>query len=444
MRSPNLLDEQNRALNYLMSPDFYHIREILYGGAKGGGKSFLGCLFTGTMCMFYPGVSYFVARKNLTDLRKHTIPSFFEAFKIQGITPDQYKFNGQDNIFNFANGSRILLISTEYQPGDPLYERFGSMQNTGGWIEEGGEHSEDAYNNLKISIGRCKNLEYNLPFKLLITANPKKGWMSENFIKNRSKDKRFIPSFAKDNIFLPPEYIKTLNGLTDKVARQRLLMGNWDYDDDDNSLLSYEKISDCFTNSFVDSGEMFISSDIAITNDKFVVIVWSGMRIKEIVAINNASKPVETMVNNVLTRVVDYTPLKNEYDRLTVKWKVPRSNICYDADGIGKDVKDFLRGSVGLHTGQKSIYPEYFNLRSELLYKLAEIINGNRLFFDCYVEPKLKETIISELGLIKTHAEIGEKLRIIPKSDMKDIIKRSPDLLDALAYRMLFKITRKK
>jgi len=190
--------KQGQALNYLINKP--EIREVLYGGAKGGGKSFLGAFWLISSALLYPETSWFVARENLTDLRKHTIPTFFEVIKLLGLDIDSIKFNGQDNIFHFSNGSRIVFVSASYLPSDPMFERFGSMQNTGGWIEEGGEIDEMAYANLKLSIGRCKNKEYGIPFKLLITANPKKNWMYNNIIKPffavREKNNRVIPDDA--------------------------------------------------------------------------------------------------------------------------------------------------------------------------------------------------------------------------------------------------------
>jgi len=114
-----------------------------------------------------------------------------------GVSYDTFKFNGQDNIFTFNNGSRIIFVSASHLPSDPMFERFGSMQNTGGFLEEAGEINENAYQNLKLSIGRCKNEQYNLPFKLLITANPKKNWMYRDFIKTITPDKKYIQAFAK-------------------------------------------------------------------------------------------------------------------------------------------------------------------------------------------------------------------------------------------------------
>ena len=130
-------DKQVQAARYWIDDT---TEELLYGGGKGGGKSYLGVSLIFGDALIYPGTHYFIARKALNDLRKFTIPTVHEVFKNWGLTLDDYlTFNGQDNTFNLRNESKVFLISCDDVPSDPLFERFGSMQNTRGWIEEGGE-----------------------------------------------------------------------------------------------------------------------------------------------------------------------------------------------------------------------------------------------------------------------------------------------------------------
>src|SRR3990167_11403149 len=157
--------------------------QILFGGAKGGGKSYLGASLIFGDGLIYPETHYFIARQELIDLRKYTIPTIEEVFKNWGLKITDYtKFDGQYNIYTLYNGSKVFLIACKELPSDPMFERFGSMQMTRGWIEDGGEVSEAAKANLWLSIGRWKNDIYGLKKKLLITANPKKGWMKSEFV----------------------------------------------------------------------------------------------------------------------------------------------------------------------------------------------------------------------------------------------------------------------
>jgi len=68
--------------------------DIVYGGSKGSGKSYLGCSLIFGDAFIYPDTHYFIARKELTDLRKYTIPSIHEVFSHWGINQAYYSYNG--------------------------------------------------------------------------------------------------------------------------------------------------------------------------------------------------------------------------------------------------------------------------------------------------------------------------------------------------------------
>lgn len=186
------------------------VSDIVYGGSKGSGKSYLGCSLIFGDALIYPGTHYFIARKELNDLRKYTIPSIYEVFKHWGITDKYYTYNGQDSFFTLYNGSRVYLVDAKSLPSDPQFQRFGSMQMTRGWIEEAGEFEEAAKNGLAVSIGRWKNEEYKLPGKLLQTCNPSKNYLYYEYYQKHKNGKiepwkRFVQALPQDNKKLPPD-----------------------------------------------------------------------------------------------------------------------------------------------------------------------------------------------------------------------------------------------
>jgi phage terminase large subunit len=237
------------------------------GAQKVAANHYLGCsLITGDALM-YPGTNYFIARKKLNDLRKYTLPSIYEVLTAFGISKYQYKYNGQDNVLVIkhpegANGedmdSRIFLLEAAHLPSDPLYYRFGSMQMTRGMIEEAGEFVEAAKNNLHASVGRWRNDVYGIIGKIIQTCNPSKNYLYKSYYKANKDNtlpdwRKFIQALPQDNKMLPDGYLETLNQILSPNEKERLLKGNWEYDDDPAALIEYECIVNLFSNTHVEA-----------------------------------------------------------------------------------------------------------------------------------------------------------------------------------------------
>jgi len=84
------------------------------------------------------------------------------------------KLNQKDNIITFPNLSEILLLDCSHQPSDPLYTRFGSLELTGGFVDESNEVAEQCMTILNTRVGRQRNEQYGLTPKILETFNPDK------------------------------------------------------------------------------------------------------------------------------------------------------------------------------------------------------------------------------------------------------------------------------
>lgn len=406
--------------------------DIVYGGSKGSGKSYLGVSLIFADAFMYAGTRYFIARKCLNDLRKHTIPSIYEVFRHWGIDERYYKFNGQDNFFQLHNGSQVFLIDARYMPSDPEYTRFGSQQYTRGWIEEAGEFSTDAKNNLQATIGRWMNDAYGLTGKLLMTCNPAKNFLYNDYYKKFKDGKletyrRFIQALPQDNKMLPKNYLRDLDRILTPSQRKRLLLGLWDYDDDPSLLIdSYDAICDVFTNDHVlpDDDERYLSTDLAAKGrDKWVVSTRRGFVFKIDIAQNySREKEMELKIRALM--------LTN---------KIPHSRVIADSDGLGSYLGSYIDGIKEFHGGTPAVNREmYDKLKTECAYKLAELINKREMYIIC--TPEQAELIKQELAVLKEE-NIGNDLvrkSIIDKKQQKELLGRSPDFLDTLIMHMFW------
>ena len=406
--------------------------EILYGGAKGGGKSYLGCSLIFGDALTYPGTHYFIARHDLNDLKKFTTPSIYEVFENWKVDHRNYmRYNGQDNYFILNNGSRVYYLDCKHIPSDPDYHRFGSMQFTRGWAEEIGQIHSLAIANLAVSIGRWKNIEYDLKRKMLMTCNPNKGYAYQNFYLPNKKGqldevRKFVPALPTDNKYLTPEYLKALERLPDN-EKQRLRFGNWEYDDDPTVMIDYTTIQNMYSNIFVESEQMYIIADIArYGSDRAIITVWDGLK----------------LIHYVTFQISSTVTIQNAINALRMKYKVKISNTLVDEDGIGGGIVDTLN-CQGFVNNSKAYNGNYQNLKSECGYKLAEL--APQTYINVSLPDSEIEKINQELGMLKTFdSDKDGKLRIYPKAKIKDEIGRSPDWLDVFIMRMYYFVGRKE
>lgn len=406
--------------------------EVLYGGAAGGAKSWTGATFLTFMCECFAGTRWFVGRESLKDLRNSTFESFLKVFKAYGI--EGWKYNANDHYILFANGSRIDFLELKFYPSDPFYERLGSFEYTGGWIEEGGEIHFGAYDVLKTRIGRHHNDKYKIRPILFITCNPKKNWLYYEFftpwkLKKLAAHRVFIQAFVQDNPAIESNYIQQLLSLSDKAKKERLYKGNWDYDDDPAALCDFDAILDIFTNAHVKGGERRISADLAMKGrDRFVTGFWDGMIVEVVVDKEiSGGKEIETDLKNVM-----------------LSKSVGNSRTVVDSDGLGAYLESYLNNIKEFHGGARANnQKEFANLKSECAYKLAEKINKREILVKC--TEAQRQRIIEELGVLKSKDVDADETRkrIIKKEEMKELLGRSPDYMDMLIMGMFFEVNKK-
>ncbi|MDR2287006.1 MAG: phage terminase large subunit [Prevotellaceae bacterium] len=422
-------DKQADALKILT--DSEHV-EFLYGGAAGGAKSWTGVSWLMFNCLTYPGTKWFVGRKSLKSIRETTLITFYKAAAMYGVERDVFFwYNGQDNYFEFFNGSRINMLDLNYLPSDPLYERYGSSEYTGGWIEEGGEVNFGAYDTLKTRIGRHLNDHYALLRKLFITCNPKKNWMYQVFYKPAKQGvlpghQYFISCLVHENPFIETDYIKALASTTDKVKKERLLKGNWDYDDNPNALCSYDAILAIFGNHLaITTGKKYLTADIARFGSDFArICVWDGYKVIDLkcFAVSKTTEIQQCIIH------------------FQKKYRIPSRNCIADEDGIGGGVVDNCGIEGFANNGRPFANENYMNLQTQCGYKLAEHINASEVG----IEPDLlsqedREQIALELEQLQTwDVDSDGKLKLKPKEEIKMDIGCSPDWRDVFLMRCWF------
>ena len=250
------------------------------------------------------------------------------------------------------------------------------------------------------------------------------------------KSLTFVPGLLTDNKILTeldPNYKGNLLA-QDEELMQQLLLGRWiDIRDDQDRLFPYSELGDMFSNSFVPSGDRYITADIALEGaDLFTVGVWSGWRLEKIYTFE------KTTGKQVLDNI----------KRIAKAHGVPNSHIVVDTDGVGGFLPSFLHGAHSFHNGASPIKQDgqsqaYENLKTQCYFHAAGKVRNYELYIESDNDKEI-DKITTELYAHKKILKDNGKLGITPKSIIKEEIGHSPDYADMVVMRSYFDLVRVK
>jgi hypothetical protein len=324
-----------------------------------------------------------------------------------------YKINESNLIITTPLGTHIHFKSAD-KPDNLFGEDVYSIV-----FDEAPRAKVDAFYALRSTITATGG-----KMKLIGNFGGTSNWMHQ--YKEKAKNDKEYAYFkitawdaVNEGILEENEILQAQKDLPPKVFKQLYLAEEQESDD---MLCSYDAIRSLWTNTFAERGNKYITADIALHgSDKFIVIVWDGYRIIHY-------KEVDKCEADEVTKLLEST---------AEKFQVMRSNIVYDADGLGSFLRGYLSGAKPFNNGAKPIVdPIYKNLKSECGYALAKVINSGKMFIECEMP---KDEVIKELECLQSYALDNEgKIQLLPKAKIKETIGHSPDRLDAFIMRMFF------
>jgi len=207
-------------------------KDVLYGGAAGGGKSYAMVIDPLRSC-HNPVHRALILRKSMPELRELIDKSrelYPKAFK-------GARFREVEKLWNFPSGAKIEFGFLERDAD--VYRYQGQAYSWIGFDEITHLPTEFGWNYL---ASRLRTTDPNLKTYLRCTANPggvgaqwvKKRYIlpfevNKAFIGHDGLTRKFIPARLQDNPYLAKdgEYERMLNSLP-AVQRKQLLDGNWD------------------------------------------------------------------------------------------------------------------------------------------------------------------------------------------------------------------------
>ena len=209
---------------------------IFAGGAAGGGKSWLGCLWQIDRRMRYPRSTGFIGRETFRALQDSTLKTYFGVLEGMGLKSGRnYRYHAQSGDLVYDNGSIQHFRWMQYQPSDPDYNRFGSTEYTDAFVDEAPEVDRRA---VDVLFSRIRHMhgKYGIHPKLLLTGNPGQHWIKGEYVMDDNGSFITLPKERARVLFTVDDnpdaefarrYRRTLEQMDD-YDRARLLHGDWE------------------------------------------------------------------------------------------------------------------------------------------------------------------------------------------------------------------------
>lgn len=212
---------------------------VLYGGARGGGKSYIARIKLVLLALRYAGIQILLLRRTFPELQENHIIPLQKLLKCR-TTDEIARYRVADKVFQFPNGSRMKLGYCDSE-NDVL--QFQGQSYDVIFMEEAGQFTEFQFNALTECNRLSGNLKEDFNPRFYLTTNPGgplHNKLKELFIDNpnchipniREVENAlytFIPAKVYDNEFImenDPEYVEALRRLPEK-RRKMMLDGDW-------------------------------------------------------------------------------------------------------------------------------------------------------------------------------------------------------------------------
>lgn len=422
--------KQREALLTILRPD---IDELLYGGAKGGGKSVWGCETAAILAIDVirtcrldpsdtPPVVGFLGRKQSVDFTSTTL----ETWK-RFIPGDLYEIKLSEKLIII---NRTVALRYGGMDDSDTVKKFNSAEFAFFFVDQAEECSESDIGMLRGTL-RLKLNNVQPKYKGLMTANPAQCWLKKAFITAPQPKTKFIQALPSDNPFIDAQaYIGQLKkafGFNPQLL-QAYLYGSWDDLDSAFTVIPASAIERCVDSNYEDpAGEKRMTvCDIAEDgSDETVIYDFIGPCVRR-----------ETI------EIYSHRDLMDTCGRLQAHAKKNGSRlICIDKVGLGAGVyarlveiystseeDDEVRKDVIIYGFDGRLSPPgELNDMTFKNYKTYAWFKARELFKERQVDIPGDQTLKSQLAGMTWKFTSGEVIMLDRNEDVRERLGQSPD-----------------
>ncbi len=415
------------------------VEELLYGGAKGGGKSVFGCQWSYLRAKeiiqdyelvpcsdgkLIPIVG-FMGRKQSVDFTGTTLSTWKRY-----VPPTAYRLGTIEGRINVLVIEETVAIQYGGLDDSERIKKFNSAEFAFYFLDQAEECTEEDVGLLRGTLrlkikNRQTGIEGAPAYKALYTANPAICWLKPAFITAPQPGTKFIQALPSDNPFLPASYVDQLRkafGFRPELLRA-YLEGSWDDLDQASVVIPHRHVVK------------------NVDNEQFDTRMLKRITVCDVSGEGDDETVIYDMVNTKIVKeeIYSHRSLMDTTGRIQAHAKENKSNlVCVDKVGEGAGVYSRL-GEIFTNDPRMTVYgfdgrikaPEGIHQETYRNYKTFAWFKAAKLFAEQRCDIPNDPTLISQLTSVTYHFNSNEVLMLDSKEDLKEKLRRSPDRADA-------------
>lgn len=401
---------------------------VLYGGAKGGGKSWFLNVWLFTQASQNLGSKWFAFRKRGVDFTNTTLETWKKA-----IPADMYTINPTlKKIYVPISNSTIDYGGLD---DELAVEKLNSAEYSGGIIDQAEEIEKTSFSMCRGTLRHkreicsthpdnscdvtCDGRSY--PYQVRMSANPRQCWLKNDFILTKKRGHLFVPALPTDNPYLPKDYVQNLREAFSHRPEllKAYLEGSWDEVAGSNVCISNFDIQrNKSKKMFGPVTKRIVVNDPARFGDDENVIYL----MEERDGVAYVAKEEILLHKSTSDTAARLAVMRNKYDA---------TDIFVDSIGVGAGVVDTLRDMnepvSEISSSRKATIEtenrKYANLRSQIW------MEAGRKFSEGLAKTH-DEVLDGQLSSITFDYKTNGVVQVEGKTDIKKRLGQSPDRAD--------------